>query len=326
MVRSRSSTKEIKMAAIESLTAEAIIALVNAGTWPPDFPIAQGDVVNGGDNVPVDVENASNVIIHVKNTGTAADAAGVVIFEGSINSTTGVDGDWFLIQAARTDSNVVETGRGASALAAGAAQGYAWEASVAGIRWFRVRSVVPSTALSKMHWFISPTADGSDPLPAIQPNTVSVAGTPNVAVPGGVAITGTPVVALSGTPNVAIPGVVSTTPYNGAGATAIVSAASTNASSIKTSSGQLMELSVFNPTAAVVYLKLYNKATAPAPATDGSLLMDVIPVPVNGRVAVEYGALGKRFPNGIGLAITGAPANADATAVAVGVIVSLTFL
>jgi hypothetical protein len=307
------------MAAIESLTAEAIIALVNAGTWPPNFPVIQGDVVNGGDNVPVDVETASNVIIHVKNTGTAADAAGVVIFEGSINSTTGVDGDWFLIQAARTDSNVVETGRGASALAAGAAQSYAWEASVAGIRWFRVRSVVASTALSKMHWYISPTADGSDPLPAIQPNTVSIAGTPSVS------ISGTPVVALSGTPNVAIPGGVVQTP--GVGISIILQgAASINATLVKGASAQLMEISVFNPTAAVIYLKLYNKASAPAPATDVGLLMDVIPVPVNGRVGIEYGNLGKRFPAGLALATTTGPANTDATAPAAGIIINGTYL
>jgi hypothetical protein len=307
------------MAAIESLTAEAIIALVNAGTWPPNFPVIQGDVVNGGDNVPVDVETASNVIIHVKNTGTAADAAGVVIFEGSINSTTGVDGDWFLIQAARTDSNVVETGRGASALAAGAAQSYAWEASVAGIRWFRVRSVVASTALSKMHWYISPTADGSDPLPAIQPNTVSIAGTPSVS------ISGTPVVALSGTPNVAIPGGVVQTP--GVGISVILQgAASINATLVRAASTQLMEISVFNPTAAIIYLKLYNKATAPAPATDSGLLMDVIPVPVNGRVGIEYGSLGKRFPAGLALATTTGAANTDATAPAAGIVINGTYL
>jgi hypothetical protein len=46
------------------------------------------------------------------------------------------------------------------------------------------------------------------------------------------------------------------------------SAATTNATSSKTTAGNLYEITVSNPSAATVYLKLYNKATAPTVGTD----------------------------------------------------------
>lgn len=305
------------MAAIESLTADAIIALVNAGTWPPVFPIVGGNIAAINDAVAVDVTKASNILFHVKNTGASTDSVGAVVFEGSVDSTNGADGTWFAIQAARTNDNTIEIGRAASALAAGAPQAYGWEASVTAIQWFRIRATAAVSAGSIMHWSVARGTGGAEPVPSVQTHPVTISGTPAVSISGSVA--------LSGTSNVAVPGGVVETPA--AGTAALVSgAASTNATVIKGSAAQLMELSVFNPTAAIVYLKLYNKATAPAPATDTALLMDVIPVPINGRVAVEYGALGKRFSAGIGLAIVANPANTDATAVAAGVVASATFL
>jgi hypothetical protein len=303
------------MAAIESLTADAIIAMVNQGTWPPTFTLSAGNLINIGDVLSVDVSKASNVTFHVKNNGSAADTTGVTVFEGSIDSTTGTDGSWFAIQATRTDSNTIENGRAASSLAAGAASTYGWEASVGALKWFRVRQTVAGSASSQMHWSIAPTSIGTEPVPSIQSHPVTISGTPAVS------ISGTPTVALSGTP-----AVTSTTTPGAGTAAAIAGTASTNAIALKAAAGQLLELSVFNPTAAVVYVKLYNKATAPAPATDSALLMDVIPVAINGRVGIEYGAAGKRFPSGIALAITANPSNTDATAVAAGVVASATYL
>jgi len=103
----------------------------------------------------------------------------------------------------------------------------------------------------------------------------------------------------------------------------LTSTASTNASSIKTSPGSLYEISVFNPTAAVIYLKLYNKTTTPTVGTDVPLA--VIPVPVNGQVTIEYG-VGKRFSNGIALATTLGPLSTDVAAIAVGALISASYL
>jgi hypothetical protein len=59
------------------------------------------------------------------------------------------------------------------------------------------------------------------------------------------------------------------------------SAASNNATSVKASAGTLYSLFAVNLNAAVRYVKFYNKASAPAPATDNSLLLAVFPIPAS---------------------------------------------
>lgn len=99
-------------------------------------------------------------------------------------------------------------------------------------------------------------------------------------------------------------------------AISVTSAASTNASSQKTSAGSLFEISADNMTAAAKFVKLYNKASAPTVGTDVPVL--TIPIPANGHVALAFGANGKRFTTGIAMAITGAQPVADTTATAAG--------
>lgn len=126
------------------------------------------------------------------------------------------------------------------------------------------------------------------------------------------AIDGTPAVtANEGTTNTAI-------------AYSLVSAATTNAASVKGSAGILFEVSLFNATAATVYLKLYNKASAPTVGTDVPIM--TIPVAAGALYAAEFGRLGKRFSSGIALAITLLPAATDTTAIAVGAQLSATHL
>lgn len=299
------------MAQIDSLTADAIIALVNAGTWPQKFALVQGNLTTSGQTLPADCSVASNMVVHVKNNGSAADAAGVFAFEGSVDSTTGTDGTWFPLQATRSGDGTQETGRAASSLAAGSANAYAWKIATAGIMWFRIRCTTTSTASSTMAWTIARSAKGSDPSVVNQSATA-------------VTISGTSTVAVSGTVPVSLAAAITVDNLAGTKFQA-QSAASNNATSLKTSASQLLELSVFNSSASTIYLKLYDKASAPAPATDNALLMDVLPVATNSRVAVEYGSAGKRFATGLAFAIVGLPANTDNTSVAVGVTVSGTY-
>jgi hypothetical protein len=68
-------------------------------------------------------------------------------------------------------------------------------------------------------------------------------------------------------------------------------------------------------------VKLYNKATAPTVGTDVPAM--IIPVPaavagVPGVATLPVGFNGFRFALGLGLAITGAVADNDTTAVAAG--------
>lgn len=281
------------MAQIESLTADAIIALINAGTWPQAFPAVVGTANALNDQVVADVKLASNVVFGLKNIGTVPMAAGVFAFEASVNSTNGIDGDWVSVQAVRTDSNTIENARATLSLANGVAQAYGWEAAVNGFTYFRIRNTTAVTASSSAQWTIARGAYATEPIPAIQSH----------GIVGNVTV---------------LPG--AGTSFD------LVGAATINASIVKASSGNLTEITVFNPTAAAVYLKLFNKATAPAPATDGALIKCSFLVPAGGDRAIEFGPQGKRFTTGIAFVTTTGTAATDVAAPATaGVLVSATY-
>jgi hypothetical protein len=95
----------------------------------------------------------------------------------------------------------------------------------------------------------------------------------------------------------------------------IKAAATTNATSVKATAGRLYELHVGNASAAIKYLKLYNKATAPTVGTDTPVV--TYPIPANGGRVDIVSINGISFSTGISYAITGAVGDTDATAVAV---------
>lgn len=102
----------------------------------------------------------------------------------------------------------------------------------------------------------------------------------------------------------------------------VSSANSTNATVAKASTGDLFAVQGYNTTASVVYLKLYNKASAPTVGTDTPI--KTIPIPPNAPVPSScVWANGLYFSTGIAYALTGAAADNDTTAVAAGAIVGL---
>jgi len=176
-------------------------------------------------------------------------------------------------------------GNQASAVFTGAASTLILDTNVAGTTQFRVRCTARSAGtLSVTH----------------QPGY----GVKDVAVPGGTQ----PTAGVSG----------GATPYR------LKSAASNNASSVKASAGQIYSIRVVNlDTVNPVYVRLYNKASAPAPATDNALIVDEIYVPAaasasQGSVVTWSGPAvgGGGFANGIGLATVTGVADTDNTAVA----------
>lgn len=92
------------------------------------------------------------------------------------------------------------------------------------------------------------------------------------------------------------------------------SLATINLLTVKSSSGVLWSIIASNTNAAVRYLKLYNKASAPVVATDiPAMVIALAPgVPTN----IQGGATGIRFSTGIAAAITVNAADTDNTAVA----------
>lgn len=96
----------------------------------------------------------------------------------------------------------------------------------------------------------------------------------------------------------------------------LISAATTNATSLKASAGQVGSIICSNVNAAMRYLKLYNLATAPTVGT--STPVHVIPIPGNTAGAgcvVNFGA-GLEFTTGIAYALTTGITDADTGAVA----------
>ena len=89
-------------------------------------------------------------------------------------------------------------------------------------------------------------------------------------------------------------------------------AATINATSVKTSAGTIYGLVLTNMSGGVQYFKLYNKASAPAPATDTPVM--VIRLAAGSTLDVALGVLGARFTTGIAYCITTGTADTDTTA------------
>lgn len=105
----------------------------------------------------------------------------------------------------------------------------------------------------------------------------------------------------------------------------LLTAATTNATSLKTTSGNLYEFTAYNFTASPVFVKFYNKASAPTVGTDTPVY--VIPVPASGHTTLEFGATGKRFNTALAFAVTANAAITDSTAVTAGsCLLSLTYI
>ena len=150
-----------------------------------------------------------------------------------------------------------------------------------------------------------PTGDSASAVP------VTVNNTPAVTVSSGTVTTVSTVAAVTNAGTPAAPA----TPY------ILNSAASTNEVLILTGSSGLQAFYATNTGAAVAFVKLYNKATAPA-STDVPAMIIPVPAAVGGvpgvSPPVDCGFSGHRFALGLGIRITGLVADNDTTAVAAG--------
>lgn len=101
---------------------------------------------------------------------------------------------------------------------------------------------------------------------------------------------------------------------NGAQSARLISAATTNATSVTTSQTNLITVIAMNNHASnIAYLKLYDKASAPTVGTDTPVAVYALAVGAGG-VAISI-PTGMNFANGLGYAITGGLADSDTTAV-----------
>lgn len=92
--------------------------------------------------------------------------------------------------------------------------------------------------------------------------------------------------------------------------------ASNNATSVKGSAGSIAQIRVFNNSASIAYLKLYNKASAPNPAADTVFDKILIPANTSGAGAVLSIQYGQKFTTGIAFAVVSGFGDTDNTSVA----------
>lgn len=110
----------------------------------------------------------------------------------------------------------------------------------------------------------------------------------------------------------------------GGGTTArlLSAAASVNNTLVKNAAGKLFFLGLTNKAAAIRYLKLFNKASAPAAGTDTPVLtFEIAVTAVPQYIPIPAGGL--QFSAGIGFAITTGIADADTGALTAGDIAAL---
>lgn len=112
------------------------------------------------------------------------------------------------------------------------------------------------------------------------------------------------------------------TPYK------LVSAATTNATSVKASAGTVYMITASNVNAAVRYLKLYNKASAPTVGTDTPVFTFAIPGNTAGAgTNIPVPTVGLNFGTGIAFALTTEATDAGSTGVAANeIVVNLAYL
>lgn len=93
----------------------------------------------------------------------------------------------------------------------------------------------------------------------------------------------------------------------------LISAATTNATSLKASAGQVYSIYVNNLNAAARYIKFYNKASAPTVGTDTPVA--TFAIPAGGALNITSDTMGLAFATGIAYALTTGIADADTGAV-----------
>ena len=186
---------------------------------------ASGPLAAVNDRVALNVQGDNSAALHIKGGAVAASGM-TILLEASLDSTDGVDGQWFGIMGARTNGNAVDGNLSNYGLGAGAS-GQAYRLNVNNYTFIRVR--------------LSARTAG-DVVATLRSDPAVLEPAPGVAAHAVTSMPGTG------------------TSHN------VVSAASTNLANLVATGCNLTEVSAFNPGAATAYVKLYNKATAPTAA------------------------------------------------------------
>lgn len=263
---------------------------------------------------PVQVGGVFNTTQPTVTTGQAVEAqctargaqivaTGVDVFHATIdNSTIAVtqSGGWTVTANAGTGTFAVS---GTVTANIGTTNGLALDATLTG--GTQKTKIVDSggTNVASVSAAGAVKVDGSA---VTQPVSGTI--TANVGTTNGLALDAT----LTGGTQKAIPVAAASggaTPYH------LVSAATNNATSVKASAGTVYDVQCFNTNASPRYLKFYDKASTPSPATDTPVKVVMMPGNASGAGATAAFPVGVNFTLGIAIAIVAGIGDTDNTAV-----------
>ena len=276
------------------LIANKAAAQVGAlGDLPITGQAAQTALINN--IIPTTASSSATYVLgyrslscQVVSTGTA----GAFIFEGSNDNTT-----WSPIVVY---NNALLTGVPITAAITATASGNTYYASLLNtyVR-LRISTAITGGSIQAFTRLMS-IGIGSPSLNVSQPTAANLNAT---VQPGNTANTTAWLVGLNGRST------------NGNTTVSLNSAATTNATLVKASAGNVYGVCIMNTSAAIKYVRFFNKASAPTVGTDVPIV--VIAIPAGQSIQTAWG-LGFSFSTGIAYAITNAATVLDATAVAAG--------
>lgn len=259
---------------------------------PGDIDSVSGTITANAQTVQIDSKRIGSAVLMVSGT-----FAGInLTFEASLDGTS-----WYGIQGARTNANIIEATTGVLS----ATPAYAWEFGAAAHSFLRVRATAFTSGTMNVSW-----SGGANALSPTQATPSIPTGTNSIGNIGTVAT----VTTITNNVNAVSRGVTT----GGNLTLKVLSAATTNATVVKASAGQIYGIQFVNTGAGWAFVKFYNKATAPTVGTDA--VVEILGIPPGGAREVNR-PIGMPFAAGIAMAITGAYTDADTTAVTAGQVV-----
>lgn len=142
-----------------------------------------------------------------------------------------------------------------------------------------------------------------------------------IRVTAAAAIAGTAVLTQNLTSFALSAGVRATSSGLAAPARMLSATATTNSTLVKGAAGRLYKITGYNAAAAVRYLKLYNKVTAPTVGTDAPVA--TIALAPSKDFTIDFDTIGEYFSTGIGFGLTTGAPDADTGALTAGDIVGM---
>jgi hypothetical protein len=132
---------------------------LKTSVYPASQALVSGSISASGQAVAIDVNRVGSLNIGMTATALVGHNAA---FEYSLNSTDGVNGTWYAVQAVRSNANTIETSTGVLA----ATPAYGWEISCNGYAWLRIRATAHTSGSAL--YVLKPAPFATEAIPAAQ--------------------------------------------------------------------------------------------------------------------------------------------------------------